>query len=126
MGLIDYLTIVLLIIGIILGIYLIFAIKKLLQEFSRIQQDVHDLYERSIPLIENADESLKKFNRITDEADHHISKLGEFFENIKVNYTRIKDRIEKSKTENPAYDLYKNLTAISKGFSTFWNKLKSK
>jgi uncharacterized protein YoxC len=126
MVLIDYLVIAALIIAIVLGIYLIFATKQILQNLNRMQKDVHELYERTIPLIEDADRSVKKLNSIADEADQYISKIGDFIESVQNNYSRIKDRIERSKTENPAYDLYKNLTAISKGISTFWNKLRSK
>lgn len=126
MGIIDYLTIALIIVAIILGIYLIFALKQILQNLNKIRQDVHDLYERSLPLIEEADQSLKKVNQLSEEANQQFSKLLDFYENVKENYYRIREKIEHSKTENPAYDLYKNLTAMSKGFSTFWNKLRNK
>ena len=126
MTIIDILLIILLVVSIVLAVYLIFALKKIVSNVEKIQKDAHDLYERSLPLIDELSESSAKFNSIANRADEQISNIESYVEKLRENFLRVKDRIENAKKENPAYDIYRNLNAISKGISAFWNRLKHK
>jgi hypothetical protein len=93
------------------------------------EKDVHQLSQKSIPLIEELSETIEKFNEIADSTQNKINEINEVFHSVKsVVYKFIpqKNSFQKEGNyKNPVADLIKNLQAISKGVSAFWNSYKT-
>ena len=123
MTLIDVLLIILIISASALCIYLIFTLNKLRKSFEVLQNDVHTISEKTVPVLENLEEVTRKAAQITSEAEEQISEIKTFIQGIKGKVNRVVDLPGKINPENRISELLKNLNAIAKGFSVFWSKL---
>ena len=123
MTLIDVFLIVLIVAASALCIYLIFTLNKLRKSFEVIQNDIHTISEKTVPVLENLDEITKKAAQITSDTEEQISELKTFIQSIKEKVNRVVDLPGKINPENRISELLKNLNAIAKGFSVFWSKL---
>jgi len=125
----DILIIVLLISVIALIGYLFLVLKSISKNIENMEKDVHQLSKKSIPLLEELRETIEKFNGIADSTQNKINEINEVFHSVKsVVYKFIpqKNSFQKEGTsKNPVANLIKNLQAISKGVSAFWNSYKT-
>ena len=122
MTLIDVFLIVLIVAASALCIYLILTLNKLRKSFEVIQNDIHTISEKTVPVLENLDEITKKAAQITSDTEEQISELKAFILNIKEKVNRVVDLPGKIHPENRISDFLKNLNAFAKGFSVFWSK----
>ncbi len=123
MEIIHVLLILLIIIFSLLGIYLIFVIKKLSTTIDTLEKDLVELKEKTTPLVEEISDITRSASFITKTVEDQISFISEKVEQIKAKFNFSSEPSNKSPQEN-AYNLVSNLKAISKGLSTFVREIK--
>lgn len=124
MGFLDVLVIILVISAIILCFFLIYWFKHLDKKIDSIQRDVHDIYERSIPILDNLKETTDNLNNITNEAQNKLNTISELVENTKEKFSWLAISGESHKSTQPAENLVNRLKALSRGISAFFAKLR--
>ena len=121
----DILLIILVASAIVLCVYLIFSLKKINVTLNQLQNDVHNISEKTLPILDNLQQVSEKINNITERAANQINDLTNSIQKVKDKIFFLKPRDKKSSSENPVNNLIKNLSAVSKGISAFWQKLRS-
>ena len=121
----DILLIILVASAIVLCLYLIFSLKKINVTLNQLQNDVHNISEKTLPILDNLQQVSEKINNITERAANQINDLTNSIQKVKDKIFFLKPRDKKSSSENPVNNLIKNLSAVSKGISAFWQKLRS-
>ena len=124
MTLIDILLVVLIIAAILLSIYLIFSLRKLNDTVELLKNDMHDLHEKTLPLIENLTEITDRATKITSEAENYWQDITSSVESVRNKITTFGRSHEGSTTGNPIEDFVRNLRAITKGVAAFWSNFK--
>ncbi|OGU55111.1 MAG: hypothetical protein A2V66_13675 [Ignavibacteria bacterium RBG_13_36_8] len=125
MTVIDILLIVLIIAASALCVYLIISLSKLNKSVDSLQKDIHQLIEKTIPVLENMNDATGKINKVITEAEGHWGDLNAAIESAKEKVSRLSLKSRFDKSENPIQQLIKNLSAIVKGISAFWSELTS-
>jgi len=120
MTIINLLLIVLIISASTLCVYLIFSLKKLLKEVEAVRSDIHGFIEKANPVLENLAEVTNKANRIVSEAENYWDELDGSIKRLKQKVSDITSFKVFRDTENPADGLIKNIRALYKGASAFW------
>ncbi|MBU2492730.1 MAG: DUF948 domain-containing protein [Bacteroidetes bacterium] len=123
MTLIDVLIIILIVAAVVLCVYLVFTLNKLRKSFESIENDIHIISEKTVPVLDNLEEITRKAAQITGDAEEQISELKSFIHSIKRKVNRVVDLPGKINPEHRVSELLKNLNAVAKGFSVFWSKL---
>lgn len=125
MSIIEILLIILILSASALCIYAIIYLKRLTEQIEAVRKDVHELVERTTPILENLEDVTQRANRIVlevgnywDEIDRSIRNLRERVSNF--SFSRLNE------VEYPAKDLIKNIKAFAKGISAFWQEFKSR
>ncbi|MEG8947021.1 DUF948 domain-containing protein [Rosettibacter firmus] len=123
---INILLVILIISASVLCIYLIFTLKSLIREAEAIRKDVHDIVEKALPVLEN-------LNDVSNRASRVVSDIENYWEEVDSSIKKIKEKIANFTSlktfqgnDNPAKDFIKNLRALFKGISTFWQTFKKK
>jgi hypothetical protein len=125
MNLIDILLVVLIVLASALCIYSIIALRKMVQSVEAIRTDVKEFVEVAYPAIENITEISRKANRIISEAETHWDDLDRSIRRVKEKVADLTSFSFVRNAENPAKDLIRNLKAIFKGITSFWQTYKS-
>lgn len=120
MTIINLLLIVLILSASTLCVYLIFSLKKLLKEVEAVRSDIHGFIEKANPVLENLAEVTNKANRIVSEAENYWDELDGSIKRLKQKVSDITSFKVFRDAENPADGLVKNLRALYKGASAFW------
>ncbi len=120
----EIFLIVLVIVGIVLGIYLIFSLKKINSTLYVLESDLRRINEKLEPILDNVKIITDKAVIISDETEKRILDISTIIQNVRNTVSRfsLKSK-DSSKNRSPIQDLLSNLTAASKGFSAFWRKL---
>jgi uncharacterized protein YoxC len=125
MNLIDVMLIILILSASALCIYAIIYLKRLTEQIEAVRKDVHELVERTTPILENLEDVTQRANRIVlevgnywDEIDRSIRNLRERVSNF--SFSRLSD------VEYPAKDIIKNIKAFAKGMAAFWQEFKQR
>lgn len=106
-------------------IYSFVTLKKLNRSIDVLSADVHRLIDSTIPVLDNLNEASNKIAKIADDAESHMNELNEFVSNTKHKLNSFSTRFKEGTDQNPVINLIKNLSALSKGVSAFWEKYKS-
>lgn len=125
MSIIDILLLLLIAVAIIVCVYLVLTLKKVIETLTRVEKDVHELSEKTVPLLENLNEVSKKALYISSEAEKHVEDLNSAVNNAKQKFRDFTSEVSQgSNPEYPAGNLIKILTGISRGIAVFWKKYK--
>jgi predicted PurR-regulated permease PerM len=124
MTILDVFLIVLILAACALCIYLIISLKKINNSIEILQKDLHELSEKTIPVVENLTVITERAARITGEAEDYWSSLTESIEGIKTKISRFGKDSGRDKTNRPVEDFIRNLRAIFMGISAFWDNIK--
>lgn len=122
---IDIITLIVLIIVGALCVYLFVTLKKLNRSIDVLSADVHRLIDSTIPMVEELHEASQKLNRVAGDAEKHMSDFNEFVSSTKTKVSSLSTKVKEGSNQNPVLNLIKNLNAISKGISSFWQNYKS-
>lgn len=123
MNIVDVFLIVLLICATVLCIYLILYLKKIVLKVEEIQRDIHTIVDNTLPVLENLAETTGRVNKIVTEIEDYWKEIDNSIQNLKNKVTDITS-FKKFRDNNPAKDLIKNLRALIKGISAFWQEYK--
>ncbi len=119
MTIIEILLAVLIITACAVCIYLVVSLKKLNQSIEVLQKDVHDIYEKTIPLLENLTAISEKTARITNEAENYWQNITETIDKVRSKISHFGRGTGIHSDTNPIEDFVKNLRAIFKGIRSF-------
>ena len=109
-----------------LCIYLIFYLKKILNQIDDMRKDIHQLVEKTIPVFEKLDTAADKANRIVSEVEGYWDDLESSINNLKQKVSNITSFKKTTTSENSVSDFIRNLRAISRGLVSFWDALKNR
>ncbi|MBK7106332.1 MAG: hypothetical protein IPH62_13715 [Ignavibacteriae bacterium] len=123
MTILDVLLVILIIVAIIVGIYLIFALRKINNTLDIVREDINILNNRLEPILENLTIITEKFAKISEETERRIFDISNTIQNVRNTVSKLSFRNENYAGRNPVQDLLNNVSAISKGVSAFWRKL---
>jgi len=123
---IDVLIIIALFSASALCVALIIYLSRITKTISGVQSDLAGITERTRPILEKTADLSDKLNDIADITKEQV-------EQVKTMVTDVKDYVDemltlgdkvKKTVEDPVAGLIKNLTAVSSGFSMFFNTYK--
>ncbi|MBI9070318.1 MAG: hypothetical protein JEY94_01900 [Melioribacteraceae bacterium] len=122
---VDIFVIILLISASVLCIYLIKYIKEITISFKNIEHDLHEISEKTIPILANIEATSKTFYGVANEIEAKVDESINFVENLRDRVgSFVKGGSLRVRDENPIRNLIINLTAITKGISAFLSRLK--
>lgn len=111
----------------ILAIYLIAAINKLLKSVKSIESDINSLTQKTLPVLENASNTIRRIDEITEGIKNGIGGLLNSIHSLRKiadDIVELETKI-KNKIEEPILDSVSFFTGIVKGIKAFIYKLKS-
>lgn len=123
--LIDILTIILLVLVCALIVFVFITLKKLNRSIDVLSADVHQLIDSTIPAVENLNKASEKLANVADDAEKHMADFNRFVLSTKTRINSLSTRVKEGANQNPVMNLVKNLSAISRGISAFWEKYNS-
>lgn len=123
--LIEILIIIALILVSALIVFCFVTLKKLNRSIDVLSADVHRLIDSTIPVLDNLNEASNKIAKVANDAESHMNELNEFISNARYKLNSLSARFKEGTDQNPVINLIKNLSALSKGISAFWEKYKS-
>lgn len=123
MSILDVLLSILIVIAIIVGIYLIFALRKVINTLFQVQNDLSNLNERLEPILTNLTIITEKIANISEETEKGISDISNTIQSVRNTFSKLTFKGINNFEINPAKDLFRNFRAVSKGFSAFWKRL---
>ena len=124
MTVIDLLLIILIILASTLVVYTIITLKKLMTKVEAVTSDIHNFIEKANPVIQELSEVSKRANKIVTEAENYWDEIDRSIKRLKEKISDVRNLNFMRDAENPAKDLIKNIKAISKGISAFWQAFK--
>ncbi|MFH1196502.1 MAG: DUF948 domain-containing protein [bacterium] len=123
MTVIEILLAILIIAASALCVYLIKSLIKLNETLDLIRQDIHTLSEKTLPVLENLNETTRNLNRVTSDVESKVGDIISVVDRYKEKFLKIKYSATES-SGNPIINLVRNLRAISKGTLAFVRKFK--
>lgn len=124
MSIIDVFLIVLILIGIVVGIYLIISLKNINQSLISLRDNLGDLNEKINPILDNIKIITDNAVTISDETEKRVLDLSSTIQNVRNTVSKLSFSSKHTSGKiNPIQDLLSNLTAVSKGLFAFWKKL---
>ena len=109
-----------------LCVFLIIYVNRITKSIKAIESDIKNFATEIKPLIESTTSLSNNINEITERAKSQLDITKNIVTDVKDRVDVILSYEEKIRegVEGPVFGLIKNLSAISKGFETFWKTLK--
>lgn len=128
MDLLTILTIILIISAAVLCIALIFYIGRIVKSVTALENNIKDLSASLKPLISSTTELTENLNRISVEAKTQLQVSKSILNDFRDRADKILHIEQKLRGgfEDAVTPLVQNLSAIGKGFETFWRKFKER
>jgi len=124
MSIIEIFLLILIIVGIILGIYFIISLKNINTILDIVQGDISKLSDKLEPILDNLKVITEKAVDISDETEKRVLDISNTIQNVRNTVSKLSFSGKGNSTRrSPIQDLLGNLTAASRGISTFWSKL---
>lgn len=123
MSIIDIFLLVLIIIAIVVGIYLIITLKKTIDTLDIVKDEITELNSKLDPILDNVSVITSKAVNISNETEQRVLDISKTIQNVRNTVSKFSLRGKGTSNQNPVKELLTNISAISKGVSTFWNKL---
>ena len=125
MLLLDILTIILILLVCALIVFVFITLKKLNRSIDVLSADLHQLIDATIPVVQDLKKASEKIANVADDAETHMAEFNDLVRNTKVKFNSLSTRVKEGANQNPVVNLVKNLNALSKGLSAFWDRYKS-
>jgi len=119
----EIFSILLIVVGITLGIYLIISLRKINSTLDILVRDLPSLNEKLDKILEDFKIITAKAVNISDETEKRVLDISTTIQNVRNTVSKFSFKGKDSYNRNPIQELLSNLTAFSKGFSAFWHKL---
>ncbi|PID62817.1 MAG: hypothetical protein CR986_00725 [Ignavibacteriae bacterium] len=123
MSLLEIFSLILIIIGIILGIILIFFILKLNKSVDVLMLNFNKMDEKLKPILENVKQITSKAVSVSSETEKRVMEISDTIQNVKNTVSKFTVSKNSNAGKTPVHDLLNNVRAVSKGVAAFWNKL---
>ncbi len=110
----------------ILAMFLINYINKIVQSLQSIQKDVNIITQRAVPIFENLEVTTKRINNLTENIENQIDGVIYSINSIKKiadDFVEFEQKIQR-RIEEPVLDTVGFVSAIIKGFKTFFTRLR--
>jgi uncharacterized protein YoxC len=107
-----------------LCIFVIIYLRRVFEQVAAVRNDIHQLVERTVPVLENLEEVAKRANKIVTEAENYWDEIDRSIKNLRERVTNLKSLSKLRDAQSQATDLIKNLKAFAKGFTAFWQEYK--
>jgi len=124
MNVIDILLIILILSASALCIFLIFHLKKLVDHVEAVRKDVHELVEKTTPVLENLNDVTRRANRVVSEVENYWYEIDSSIKKVRERISGLTSLKRYTDAENPVSELIKNVKALTKGFVAFWQAIK--
>ncbi len=124
MTVIDILLIILILSASALCILAITYIKKITEQVEAVRKDVNQFIEKTNPVVENLEQVTRRANRVVSEIENYWEEIDSSIKNIRERISGLTSLKNLRDVEYPAKDLIKNIKALAKGTSAFWNAFK--
>ena len=124
MNVIDILLIVLILSASALCLFLIFYLKKLVDQVEAVRKDVRELVEKTTPVLENLDNITRKANRMVSEVENYWNEIDSSIKKVRERIYGLTSLKRFTDAENPVSELIKDVKAFTKGFIAFWQAIK--
>ena len=124
MNVIDILLIILILSASALCIFLIFYLKKLVDHVEAVRKDVHELVEKTTPVLENLDDVTRRANRIVLEVENYWNEIDNSIKKVRERISGLTSLKRYTDAESPVSELIKNVKALTKGIVAFWQAIK--
>ena len=124
LNVIDILLIILILSASALCIFFIFYLKKLVDHVEAVRKDVHELVEKTTPVLENLDDVTRRANRIVLEVENYWNEIDSSIKKVRERISGLTSLKRYTDAENPVSELIKNVKALTKGFVAFWHAIK--
>lgn len=128
MDIIQILTGLLLISATVLCIALIFYFKKIVASMNVLEKQITELNTTIKPLINSTLELTKNLNEMSEDAKEQLRVSKSIIDDVRFRVDKVLELEEKVRDglDSAVTPLITNLSAIGKGFETFWRKLKER
>ena len=123
MPFIDILLIILVIVGIALVIYLFFWLQNIRKTINVIQEEIHDVYVSTIPLLEKLTQTVESANRVSATAEEKLSLVTSLIDKTQEKFSWLIRSKKQSSDSSPVESLITHIRAVSKGIGAFLQKL---
>ena len=107
-----------------LCVFSILYLKKLVEQVEAIRKDIHQMIQRSVPVLDNLEQVTNKANRVATEVESYWNELDLAIRNLRYTVSNLTPLKRFREAESTVSDLIKNIRAVSKGLAAFWNELK--
>lgn len=124
MELIDILLSVLLVSASAFLIYLIVSLKKLNETLDNFGKDMHEITERSLPILDNLENISGKISQNIDEVDYKFQEFKDKFLSTLDKFNFLKPSDEPLDPHDRVRKFLFNLRAFSRGLTAFWENIK--
>lgn len=125
---IDIAYIILLLSASLLCIFSIVYLNRITHTMLRIEENLKRMMNQLNPLIESSNQLIDRMNNISSDIERQINTVRRVIDEVKERVSsvlsferRIQDGIEA-----PVSGLLNNLSAVTKGVTTFWKKYRNK
>ncbi len=125
MNLVDIFLIILIVCASLLCIFLILYLRKIVVKIEEMQRDIHTIVDDTRPVLTNLSETTGRVNKIVSDVEDYWKELDHSIQNLRNKVTDITSFKKFRDKDNPAKNLVKNLRALIKGISSFWQEYKS-
>ncbi len=124
MNVIDILLIILILSASALCIFLIFYLKKLVDQVEAVRKDVRELVEKTTPVLENLENVTRRANRVVSEVENYWDEIDSSIKKVRERISGLTSLKRYTDAENPVSELIRNVKALTKGFIAFWQAIK--
>jgi uncharacterized protein YoxC len=105
-------------------IYAIFYLKKLTEQVEAVRKDIHQVIQRTVPVLDNLEQVTYKANRVATEVESYWNELDLAIRNLRYKVSHLTPLKKFREAESTVSEIIKNISAVSKGLIAFWSKLK--
>ena len=124
MNVIDILLIILILSASALCIFLIFYLKKLVDQVEAVRKDVRELVEKTTPVLENLENITRRANRVVSEVENYWDEIDSSIKKVRERISSLTSLKRFTDAESPVSELIRNVKALTKGFIAFWQAIK--
>lgn len=124
MGIIDILLIVLIFSAIMLCCFLMYYSKKISNHIQGACYNIQNFVDNSIPVLKNLEDITYRTNILVAKAQNYWVEIENIINALREKISYFNSIVKLLDPKTQTVHLIKNLRAIPKGISAFWNKYK--
>jgi len=125
---IDIVYIILLLSASLLCIFSIVYLNRITKSVLQIEENLKRMINQLSPLIESSNQLMERISNISSDVEKQIYSIRRVIDEVKERVSSVisfERRVQEG-IEAPISGILGNLTAISKGVTTFWKKYRNK